>query len=162
MKGELRNKPRVFESITDLQRTFGLPKPLHPLISLLDYSNVQITGEMLATTFVMDFYNITYNESAGCKMRYGQTTYDFDEGGMFFTSPGQPLTGLQTAASSSGFTLLIHPDFLRNYPLAIKIKNYGFSHIQSRNRYTSRTKKKLLLPPWQRTSVTSWKQPSTS
>jgi AraC-like DNA-binding protein len=126
MKGELRNKPRVFESITDLQRAFGLPKPLHPLISLLDYSNVQITGEMLAATFVMDFYNITYNESAGCRMRYGQTTYDFDEGGLFFTSPGQPLTGVQTGDSSSGFTLLVHPDFLRHYSLDTKIKNYGF------------------------------------
>ena len=126
MKGELRNKPRVFESITDLQRAFGLPKPLHPLISLLDYSNVQITGEMLAATFVMDFYNITYNESAGCRMRYGQTTYDFDEGGLFFTSPGQPLTGVQTGNPSSGFTLLVHPDFLRHYSLDTKIKNYGF------------------------------------
>jgi AraC-like DNA-binding protein len=126
MKGELRNKPRVFESITDLQRAFSLPKPLHPLISLLDYSNVQITGEMLATTFVMDFFNITYNESAGCRMRYGQTIYDFDEGGLFFTSPGQPLTGVQTGDSSSGFTLLVHPDFLRHYSLDTKIKSYGF------------------------------------
>ncbi|WP_460939569.1 helix-turn-helix domain-containing protein [Spirosoma humi] len=126
MKGEQRNKPRVFQSITEMQRAFGLPKPLHPLISLLDYSNVRITGEMLATTFVMDFYNITYNESAGCRMRYGQTTYDFDEGGLFFTSPGQPLTGVQTADSSLGFTLLVHPDFLRHYSLDTKIKNYGF------------------------------------
>jgi AraC-like DNA-binding protein len=126
MKGELRNKPRVFQSITEMQRAFGLPQPLHPLINLLDYSNVQITGEMLAATFVMNFYNITYNESAGCRMRYGQTTYDFDEGGMFFTSPGQPLTGIQPAESKVGFTLLVHPDFLRNYWLDTKIKNYGF------------------------------------
>lgn len=126
MKGEQKHKPRVFQSISEMQRAFGLPKPLHPLISLLDYSDVEITNEMLAPTFVMDFYNITYNESAGCRMRYGQTTYDFEEGGMFFTSPGQPLTGIQTAASSSGFTLLLHPDFLRNYPLDTRIKNYGF------------------------------------
>ncbi|MBD2753931.1 helix-turn-helix domain-containing protein [Spirosoma validum] len=126
MKGEPKHKPHIYQSITQMQRAFGLPQPLHPLISLLDYSNVQITREMLASPFVMDFYNITYNESAGCRMRYGQTTYDFDEGGMFFTSPGQPLTGIQTADSSSGFTLLVHPDFLRNYPLDTKIKNYGF------------------------------------
>ena len=126
MKGETKHKPRIYQSITDMQRAFGLPKPLHPLISLLDQSNVQITREMLAPTFVMEFYNITYNESAGCKMRYGQTTYDFNEGGMFFSSPGQPLTGLQTGDSASGFTLLVHPDFLRNYPLDTRIKNYGF------------------------------------
>ncbi|AKD57890.1 helix-turn-helix domain-containing protein [Spirosoma radiotolerans] len=126
MKGEPRNKPRIYHSITEMQRAFGLPQPLHPLISLLDYSKVKITSEMLAPTFAMDFYNITYNDSAGCRMRYGQTTYDFDEGGMFFTSPGQPLTGLEISDSSSGFTLLIHPDFLRSYQLDTKIKNYGF------------------------------------
>ena len=123
---ENKNKLRVFHSITEMQRSFGLPRPLHPLISMLDYSEVEITREMLSHPFVMDFYNITYNESAGCKMKYGQTIYDFEEGGMFFTSPGQPLTGLESAVATSGFTLLIHPDFLRNYTLDIKIKTYGF------------------------------------
>lgn len=123
---EQKNKLHVFHSITEMQRVFGLPKPLHPLISMLDYSKVEITAEMLAHPFVMDFYNITYNESAGCRMKYGQTTYDFEEGGMFFTSPGQPLTGIQTADSSSGFTLLVHPDFFRNYTLDTRIKSYGF------------------------------------
>ncbi|MCF0056358.1 AraC family transcriptional regulator [Dyadobacter sp. CY356] len=123
---EQRNKLQVFHSITEMQRIFGLPKPLHPLISMLDYNKVEITSEMLAHPFVMDFYNITYNESAGCRMKYGQTVYDFEEGGMFFTSPGQPLTGIQTGDSRSGFTLLIHPDFLRNYTLDTKIKSYGF------------------------------------
>jgi len=123
---EHRNKLRVFHSIAEMQRVFGLPQPLHPLVSILDYSKVQITSEMLAHPFVMDFYNVTYNESAGCRMKYGQTTYDFEEGGMFFTSPGQPLAGIQTGDSSSGFTLLIHPDFLRNYTLDTKIKSYGF------------------------------------
>ncbi len=123
---ERRNKIRIFHSITDMQRVFGLPKPLHPLISMLDYSKVEITREMLSHPFIMDFYNITYNESAGCKMKYGQTVYDFEEGGMFFTSPGQPLTGIETAEASDGFTLLIHPDFLRNYALDTKIKTYGF------------------------------------
>ncbi|EHQ25595.1 helix-turn-helix domain-containing protein [Mucilaginibacter paludis] len=123
---EQRNKLRVFHSITEMQRVFGLPQPLHPLISMLDYSKVEINREMLANPFVMDFYNITYNESAGCKMKYGQTVYDFEEGGMFFTSPGQPLTGIETTTATTGFTLLIHPDFLRNYTLDSKIKTYGF------------------------------------
>jgi AraC family transcriptional activator of pobA len=123
---EHRNKIRIFHSIAELQRVFGLPQPLHPLISILDYNKVELTCEMLAQPFVMDFYTITHNESAGCKMKYGQTIYDFQSGGMFFTSPGQPLTGIQTSESSRGFTLLIHPDFLRNYTVDTKIKNYGF------------------------------------
>jgi AraC family transcriptional activator of pobA len=123
---EKKNKLRVFHSISEMQRVFGLPQPLHPLISMLDYSKVDITLEMLANPFVMEMYNITYNQSAGCKMKYGQTTYDFEAAGMFFTSPGQPLTGIETAAACLGFTLLIHPDFFRNYTLDTKIKTYGF------------------------------------
>lgn len=126
MRGEQKNKPRVFNSITEIQRAFGLPKPLNPLISILNYSKVQITDEMLRPSFVMNFYNITYNESVGCKAKYGQTTYDFDEGGMIFTSPGQPLNVMHTPFSDAGFTLLVHPDFLRNYSLDAKMKNYAF------------------------------------
>lgn len=123
---EHKSKLRVFHTISEMHRLFGLPQPLHPLISIIDYSETEITPEMLAHPFVMDFYNITYNEFEGCRMKYGQTIYDFGEGGMFFTSPGQPLTAIASASSQLGFTLLIHPDFLRNYALDLKIKNYGF------------------------------------
>jgi AraC family transcriptional activator of pobA len=123
---EHKHKVQVFHSISEMQRVFGLPQPLHPLISMLDYSKVEITLEMLANPFIMDMYNITYNRSAGCRMKYGQTTYDFEAGGMFFTSPGQPLAGIETGVASLGFTLLIHPDFFRNYTLDAKIKTYGF------------------------------------
>jgi AraC-like DNA-binding protein len=123
---EQKNKLRIFHSIAEMQRVFGLPEPLHPLISMLDHSKVAITREMLAHPFVMNFYNVTYNEFAGCRMRYGQTIYDSEEGGVFFVSPGQPLTGIETETGSKGFTLLIHPDFLRNYTLDTKIKTYGF------------------------------------
>ena len=119
-------KLRVFNSIPEMLHVFGLPEASHPLIALLDYSKVKITAKMLGNPFIMDFYNITYNESAGCTMKYGQTVYDFAEGGMFFTSPGQPLAGIATADSTAGFTLLIHPNFLRNYTLDTKIKSYGF------------------------------------
>jgi AraC family transcriptional activator of pobA len=123
---EQKNKFRIFPSIAEMQRVFGLPEPLHQLISMLDHSKVAITREMLAHPFVMNFYNVTYNEFSGCRMKYGQTIYDSEEGGMFFVSPGQPLTGIETATTNKGFTLLIHPDFLRNYTLDTKIKTYGF------------------------------------
>jgi AraC family transcriptional activator of pobA len=123
---EHKNKIRVFHSIPEMMHVFGLPQPSHPLISIIDYRKTQITAEMLSLPFIMDFYNITFNESAGCRMKYGQTVYDFTEGGMFFTSPGQPLTSIETASSGAGFTMLIHPNFLRNYTLDTKIKSYGF------------------------------------
>ncbi len=118
--------PKHFRTLSEMQHALNLPKPVHPLISLLDYRETEITSEMLAFDFVMDFYHITYNDSSGCKMKYGQTTYDFNEAGMCFTAPGQSLAGIRSDGNPSGFTLLIHPDFFRGYPLERKIRAYGF------------------------------------
>jgi AraC family transcriptional activator of pobA len=120
------NQPLIFQSIAQLHRAFDLSKPLHPFVSLLDYSKVNFDLNIVEKAFVSNFYNITYNGVSGCSIKYGQNICDFDDGGMFFTSPNQIIKGLVMANSSLGFTLLIHPDFLRNYALDSKIKNYGF------------------------------------
>jgi len=99
------------------------------LVSLLVYSKVRFDLTILAKAFVLDFYNITYNATSGCIIKFGQNYCDFDEGGMFFTSPSQIVTGIKMAESDVGFTLLIHPDFLRNYTLDSKIKTMVFSPI---------------------------------
>ncbi len=62
-------------------------------------------------------------------MFYGQQTYDFDEGVLFFMAPGQVLKVNNAGADlskRSGWLLLIHPDFLWNTSLASKIKQYEY------------------------------------
>lgn len=44
---------------------------------------------------------------------------------MMFTAPNQILS-TENEAEYHGYTLLVHPDFIRNYPLAKNIKNFGF------------------------------------
>lgn len=73
----------------------------------------------------MNFYKISYKYSTVGKMGYGQGYYDFNEGGMMFTAPGQVLSTDENA-EYCGYTLLVHPDFIRSYDLAKKIKNFGF------------------------------------
>jgi AraC-like DNA-binding protein len=62
-------------------------------------------------------------------MRYGQLTGDFDEGVLFFMSPGQ-LFGVEIVEGVThrpeGWMILIHPDFLWNTSLAKTIKQYEF------------------------------------
>lgn len=63
------------------------------------------------------------------KMRYGQQSYDFDEGVMFFMSPNQllkPEKQQPAGAKRSGWLLLIHPDFLWNTSLARTIRQYEY------------------------------------
>ena len=125
MKKEV-NVPRRFESLSDLHRVLGLPKPLHPLISLVRTNDIAIDPGLLPETVVYNFYKISFKENLTGTLRYGQGYYDFDEGGLFFKAPNQVAANGENNGDHSGYTMLIHPDFLLNYPLARKIRQYGF------------------------------------
>jgi AraC family transcriptional activator of pobA len=116
-----------FYSLTDAHRLLGLTKPLHPLVSLINSANYQAIAHRLPGPHVLHSYKISYRPKAGGKLKYGQDYYDFDEGGLMFAAPNQLVGGENdNPAECSLYTLLIHPDFLWNYPLAKKIKQYGF------------------------------------
>jgi len=117
--------PLKISSISELHNLLEVPKPLHPLISLVDNTEMSINKELLNRNFVLDFYKISYKFSENGKMGYGQGYYDFNEGGMMFTAPNQILS-TDEEAEYHGYTLFVHPDFIRNYPVAKTIKNFGF------------------------------------
>lgn len=54
------NLPQKFESLTDFHRVFGLPKPLHPMISFIDIKNIRILSNELSSSFMLNFYKISY------------------------------------------------------------------------------------------------------
>lgn len=120
------NRPVLFNSISELHRALGLPKPLHPLISLVDYSNIRADTTELEKGIIFNFYKISYKKNYTGKVKYGQSYYDFDEGGLSFVSPNQVISVSDDEGDYGGYTLLIHPDFIRNFPLGKKIKDYGF------------------------------------
>jgi AraC family transcriptional activator of pobA len=117
-----------FESLSDVHLAFGLPKPLHPLVSLINSTNNQIIVNRLPKSHVLNFYKISYRPKLSGKLKYGQDYYDFNEGGLLFAAPNQIIgsSNDNKIEECSLYTLLIHPDFLWDYPLAKKIKQYGF------------------------------------
>lgn len=120
------NTPRKFNSISALHSALGFPKPLHPLISLVNYADIKTPHDELPKALLLNFYKISYKKSLTGKIKYGQSYYDFDEGGLSFVSPNQVISGGEEENDYSGYTLLIHPDFIQRYPLGTKIKSYGF------------------------------------
>lgn len=118
--------PYIFESLTDLHRMLGLPKPLHPLISLIENKEEKLDLRNLPQSFVYNFYKIAYKKNLSGRLKYGQGYYDFDEGGLFFKAPNQLSANAENNDDHTGFTMLFHPDFLAGYPVAKKIKQYGF------------------------------------
>lgn len=140
-----KNSPEKFESISALHRMLGLSKPLHPLISLVDNTCISVEKERLPASFLFGFYKISYKTGFPGKIRYGQGYYDFEEGSLVFTAPDQVLA-VATDAQYEGYTLLIHPDFIRNYPLAKNIHNYGFfSYSVNEALFLSEKEKGIIL-----------------
>jgi len=125
MKKEENIQPK-FDSLSDIHRVFGMPKPQHPLISLINNTNNQIDLNQFPNAHVLYFYKISYRIKLSGKLKYGQDYYDFDEGGLLFAAPGQLIGSHDDNGDHSGYVLLIHPDFLWSYPLAKKIRQYGF------------------------------------
>ena len=124
-------QPYRIKTISEFHQLRGLPKPEHPLISVVDFAAFkhQHPTENNPTSWVLDFYSISLKRDSGAKIKYGQQEYDFDEGIMFFLAPGQVFrieVEQSSAQKRSGWMLLIHPDFLWNTPLAKGIKRYEY------------------------------------
>lgn len=121
------NSPHIINSVSELHRLLSLPKPEHPLISLMNFSDIKDHTPETNQSVILNFYTIAIKKGFKGKMKYGQHYYDFDEGIMSFISPGQIISQRNTADNPpAGWCLNIHPDFIRNYPLGKQIKNYGF------------------------------------
>ncbi|GAB3890201.1 helix-turn-helix domain-containing protein [Larkinella knui] len=95
------------------------------MISFIDIRDITVQRHELADSFALNFYKIAYKTTLCSRAKYGQNYYDFGEGGLVFTAPNQ-LFETPDDTVKSGSMLLIHPDFLLSYPLASKIKQYGF------------------------------------
>jgi len=82
------NQVQRIKTISEYHRSRGLSKPLHPLISLIDYRSIKHSADTNKVSWVNDFYLIALKKNIDGKFRYGQQDYDFDEGTMFFIAPG--------------------------------------------------------------------------
>lgn len=126
----MKHQKYQFNTISDFHRMSGLPKPEHPLVSLVDYSLVEYETDEQEIIWTQDFYSIGLKRfMPQGKFRYGQQPYDFDEGLLSFISPGQLMQleiDKQAAVKPTGWLLLIHPDFIWNTTLAKSIRQYEF------------------------------------
>ncbi|MFP9098420.1 helix-turn-helix domain-containing protein [Flavobacterium sp. RHBU_24] len=121
-------QPYKFNTISEYHQFRGLPKPEHPLVSVVNFESIKRLSNDEPKSIVQNFYAVAFKKNVNCKMNYGQLEYDFDEGTMFFIAPGQVFSIEANTATltHSGWLLLIHPDFLWNTPLIKTIKQYEY------------------------------------
>ena len=122
------SKPVSIKTISEFHRYHGLPKPEHPLISIVDYAKLNHHNNEESVAILFGYYTISLKRGVS-KMFYGQQQYDFDDGVLYFMAPNQILrvnNNPDDTLQRSGWLLLIHPDFFWGTSLATKIKKYEF------------------------------------
>ena len=126
MKNTEQNIKKI-NSVKELHSYMGLPSPLNPLITIIDHSQTQSNIQESDQKLLLDFYNISIKRSFKGKLKYGKNHYDFDDGTMSFIAPNQIISvDNDKERNMDGWSLLFHPDLIRQYPLAKAMKSYGF------------------------------------
>lgn len=116
------------KSISEVNQLVGLPRPLHPLITVIrkwpqvafDHEKIKITSEL---------YTLSLKGKIGVNaFQYGRSSYDFEEGTLVFMAPNQTMSFTEPVQEldDSGWTIIFHPDLIRKAELGKKIREYSF------------------------------------
>jgi AraC-like DNA-binding protein len=123
---------KTFEinSIRQAHQAMGLPNPKHPLVSVVQTKDFRPQHDFDGVRIVNQLYQITLKQLGCGNLLYGKNSYDYEEGTLVFTSPGQVTMFEGEIAiesdTSVGWTLAFHPDLIRKSSLSDKIDSYSF------------------------------------
>jgi len=122
----------VLNTISEAHEGLGLEKPTHPLISISNQKDLDFSAFSEGTKVRSEVYQIWLKEGGACRIGYGRNTYDFQDGTLAFSKPGQVLTSNETSAQKEvdGFLILFHPDLIRGSHLGQTIDEYTFFNYE--------------------------------
>lgn len=124
----------VLATVTDYTRFYGLPAPAHPLLTLVSLGETRAAPPpaQWLQPVVLQLYTVFLKRNLDGPLYYGHQIFDFREGVMGFSAPGQVFRADAALAASevSGWMLVFHADLLRRQPLGQKIHGYGFFSYQ--------------------------------
>ncbi|MCL6273347.1 helix-turn-helix domain-containing protein [Muricauda sp. 2012CJ35-5] len=115
-------------SIEKIHKTMGLPKPKHPLVSLVYMRDFPPNLDFEGVRFTSDLYMISLKDGVEGSIQYGKSSYDFSDGTMVFMKPQQVIHGTSEniCANSKGWMLLVHPDLIRKSELGRSMSQYTY------------------------------------
>jgi len=120
------------ESISQIHQLLGLEKPRHPLITIIQASDLKgVPLPEFGGKVRNELYLVSLKNGTECKFIYGRASYDFQEGTVIFLAPGQVVAPSDQAPASGGDTelgwmLFFHPSLIHGTPLAKKLREYTF------------------------------------
>lgn len=123
--------------VSEMHQIGALAKPEHPLVSIIHNRDIKTVADIKGVKVINNLYTVIFKSSSVCSnFSYGRNSYDFEEGTLVFTAPGQVMqfendnVGIEEI-DPNGWTLVFHPDLLRTYELSNKMNEYSFFHYDS-------------------------------
>ncbi len=91
----------------------------HPLVAVVDFSK---NGEQINSGFkaTLGFYAVMFKNHCANKVKYGQQSYDFQDGSLICIAPRQVVTldePTNKKADMSGWGLFFHPHLIHGTSL---------------------------------------------
>jgi AraC family transcriptional regulator, transcriptional activator of pobA len=127
----MRGSVTDITSINELHRFYGYGAPQHPKLTIIDLTKVKRSASQHPNQlYRLGFYAIFFKSFRGV-LKYGQSSYDFDEGTLVFMAPHQVTSASREAELEEGWGLFFHPDLLNSSILGQKISSYSFFQYQS-------------------------------
>jgi AraC-like DNA-binding protein len=117
-------------TISQAHQSVGLPAPKHPLVSVVRTADFKPTIDFRDLRVINNLYQITLKQLGCGNLMYGKNSYDYEEGTLVFTSPGQ-VTVFEGEMpndneNDKGWTLAFHPDLIRKSKFSDKMDGYSF------------------------------------
>ncbi len=116
------------KSIAEANKLFGMPLPQHPLVSVMWAKDLPDFSLYEGVRINTNLFAVSFKDGIIGSMGYGRNSYDFTEGTMVFSKPGQVLTMEEKKVEdgAKGWMLVFHPDLIRKSELGKAIDNYSF------------------------------------
>ena len=121
------------QNVSEAHQFFGLEKPKHPLVSVLRAFGQLAQMDFGNGRYVSNLYSISLKSGIPGTCSYGRNSYDFQEGTMAFTAPGQSVKyddGEGIPEPKESWSLVFHPDLIRKSELGRKIDSYTFFNYE--------------------------------
>lgn len=118
---------------------------LHPLVAVVDFSKA---SPRTAKSAYFGLYIVFLKEIKCGDLKYGHSTYDYQEGTLVFLAPGQVITVENNTEvyQPKGYALVFHPDLIHGTSLGRHIQDYTFFGYQSNEAlHLSEREKKIVL-----------------
>ncbi|WP_196892544.1 AraC family transcriptional regulator [Aureivirga marina] len=121
------------KSVSELAKTSNLKEAQHPLILVIDLSEIEFTEEMIHKKVVSDLYVISLKIKSPKGFSYGRSFIDFQEGSLYGMAPGQSFAydRISKKGDFNGWAIYFHPNLLFKSNLMEKIHEYAFFEYET-------------------------------